>query len=346
MRIAIVNVMAPYIYGGAEFMADSLRDHFIEHGHKAEVVKFHYAWEPIDNILDGMFAARNLFIDNVDRVIALKFPAYLVPFPDKKLWLVHQFRQAYDLDNTVYGCFSPSEHDQAIKQAIINYDNHYLKGLEGNIFTNSKVVSNRLMRYNNIASEPLYPPLMDAELYSFGTYSDYIFYPSRVNQTKRQHLAVEAMKYVRTNVRLIIAGKGDCKQDELFLKDMIEKNQLSDRVIYINRFISQKEKSSLFKDSLGCIYIPYDEDSYGYVTLEAFQSGKCVISCTDAGGTDLLVKSGETGYMVEPDPKAIAEAMDALYINKQVARDMGMNGLPLLKQLGITWDNVIKRFTE
>ena len=32
-----------------------------------------------------------------DRVIALKFPAYLVPHRQKVLWILHQYRQAYDL---------------------------------------------------------------------------------------------------------------------------------------------------------------------------------------------------------------------------------------------------------
>ena len=40
---------------------------------------------------------RNLRLYNVDRTIALKFPAYLIPHTEKTLWLLHQFRQAYDL---------------------------------------------------------------------------------------------------------------------------------------------------------------------------------------------------------------------------------------------------------
>ena len=33
----------------------------------------------------------------VDRLIGLKFPAYLIPHPRKVIWLLHQHRQAYDL---------------------------------------------------------------------------------------------------------------------------------------------------------------------------------------------------------------------------------------------------------
>ena len=41
---------------------------------------------------------------------------------------------------------------------------------------------------------------------------------------------------------------------------------------------------------LAVAYIPYDEDSYGYVTLEACLAKKAVITCTDSGGIDALVR--------------------------------------------------------
>ena len=34
-------------------------------------------------------------LQNVDRVIAFKFPAYYLPHDNKFLWLVHQFRQGF-----------------------------------------------------------------------------------------------------------------------------------------------------------------------------------------------------------------------------------------------------------
>jgi glycosyltransferase involved in cell wall biosynthesis len=346
VKIAIVNTMAPYIYGGAEFFADSLRDKFIEFGHQAQVIRFHYSWYPLDNILDGMLAARMTRLVNCDRMIGMKFPSYLIGHPNKRLWLVHQLRQAYDLAGTEYDMFADTPHDQQIKRAVIQADNKYLRELEGHIFTNSPVVSERLWTYNQIKSAVLYPPLMDASLFSFGDYGDYIFYPSRVNRSKRQHLAVEAMRYVKSGVKLVIAGKGDSEEDERFLFQQIEENGVKDRVTYLNRFISQEEKAELFKNCLAGIYIPYDEDSYGYVTLEGFQSGKAVISCTDAGGTYVVVQDGETGFMTEPAPQALAEAMDKLYNNRRLAKEMGRNGLPLLEKLGITWENVVRRLTE
>lgn len=348
MKIAIVNNKVPFLYGGAEFLADSLAKRMREYGHQADVITYPFSWNPKENILDSMFAVRSNQLYNAELVIALKFPAYYIEHPNKKLWLCHQFRQAYELHGTEYGMFDDANaRDKAIRQAIIDMDNRYLSALEGRIFTISEVVSQRLYKYNHIRSEVLYYPLMDAALYSVGDeYGDYIFCPSRVNASKRQHLIIEAFKYTKSKVKLVLAGKGDNSNDEEVIFRKIEEYGLENRVTYINRFISEQEKVNLYKGSLAGIYIPYDEDGYGYVTLEGFHSGKAMITCSDAGGTTYLVRDGETGYIADPTPKALAETIDKIYYNRKKTIEMGKNGLPLLEKLGITWENVIRRLTE
>jgi glycosyltransferase involved in cell wall biosynthesis len=344
MKIAIVNNSVPFVYGGAEFLADSLKDKLIEHGHQAVVIKVPFKWHPAEAILDNMLACRLLRIRNVDRVIALKFPAYYVDHPDKVLWLLHQFRQAYDLWGTPYQDIPSTPEGLAVRQAIINMDNTYL-GQVKKIYTNSSVVSSRLMKYNGIGSEVLFPPLMDAHKFYCGDYGDYIFYPSRITGGKRQLLAVESMKHTRTNVRLVIAGSPETPDDLDRIETMIRKDNLGSKVEILGRFISQEEKADLFAGSLGCVYLPYDEDSYGYVTLEAYASGKPVITCNDSGGTLEVVEDGVTGFVAPPDPMALAAAMDKLYEDRQMAKKMGMAGVCKVDSMGISWDNVIRRLT-
>lgn len=347
MRIAIANNMVPYLYGGAEVLADSLCQKLEEYGHQAIVLKFPFQWNPKESILDSIMAVKLNELYNVDMLIGLKFPAYYIDHPNKRFWLVHQFRQAYDLHDTEYGIFNkeiPS--DMAIRKAIIDMDNHSFGNAEKKIYTISNVVTQRLKKYNNIDSEVLYPPLANADLYTAGTeFGDYVFYPSRVNASKRQELAIEAMKYTKTNVKLIIAGKGDCKADETRLFEMIERLELKDKVTYLNRFISEQEKIELFRGSLAGVYIPYNED-YGYVTLEGYHAGKPMVTCRDSGEVSTLVKNDITGRIAEPAAESLAKELDDLFNHKQKAKEMGRNGLPFLEELGITWDRVVGRLTE
>ncbi|MGD1075622.1 MAG: glycosyl transferase family 1, partial [Thermodesulfovibrionales bacterium] len=200
MKIAIVNNCVPFIYGGAEFLADNLRNRIAEHGHQAMIVKVPFAWDPPSKILDHMLSCRLLRLDNVDRVIALKFPAYYIEHPEKVLWLVHQFRQAYDLWNTSYRCIPDTSEGLRIRDAIIGSDNRLLGGIKKR-YTISKLVSERLRRFNNLDSKSLYPPLDDPQKYHCTEYGDYVFYPSRIVGSKRQALAVESMKHVKSGVK-------------------------------------------------------------------------------------------------------------------------------------------------
>src|SRR5207253_1751309 len=73
-------------------------------------------------------------------------------------------------------------------------------------------------------------------------------------------------------------------------------------------------------------YAPLNED-YGYVTVEAFLSGKPVVTTTDAGGVLEFVTAGETGLVAAPEPEAIAEAIDSVWSAPVVRlREMGEAG--------------------
>jgi hypothetical protein len=102
MRILITTTQVPFIRGGAEVHAEGLRDALRRFGHEAEILAIPFKWYPPEKILDHMLACQLLDVTEVagtpvDRVIGLKFPAYLIPHPNKVLWILHQHRTAYEL---------------------------------------------------------------------------------------------------------------------------------------------------------------------------------------------------------------------------------------------------------
>ena len=70
------------------------------------------------------------------------------------------------------------------------------------------------------------------------------------------------------------------------------------------------------------VFPPFNED-YGFVTVEAFMCGKPVITCSDSGGPAELVRDGESGFVTEPTPEALAAAMRALVGRSQPCRPHG-----------------------
>jgi glycosyltransferase involved in cell wall biosynthesis len=260
------------------------------------------------------------------------------------LWLLHQFRQAYDFWGTPHQDLPDTPEGRQVRKVVIESDNRFLPE-HHKIYTNSHVTGDRLRRFNGIESEVLFPPLLYTSGFFCRGYGDTIFYPSRIASGKRQYLVVEAMKHVKTPVKLVIAGGPETPAELAKLETVIEQHQLHDRVTITPRFISEDEKCRLFADALACAYIPYDEDSYGYVTLEAFQSRKPVITCSDSGGTLILVKDGVSGLVVPPDPVSLALAMDRLYADRLVARRLGEQGFEMMLELGITWEHVVECLT-
>ncbi len=344
MKIAVVNNCVPFLNGGAEYLAQSLTSKLAEYGHEAILVRIPFAWEPPERILDSMLACRLFRLPKVDRVIGLKFPAYYVQHDDKVLWLLHQFRQAYDLWGTDLQGLPSSKAGVSIRDAVRAADNLHLRDAK-TIFTNSHVTSNRLKKFNDIDSQVLWPPLSDTTHFSCEAFDDFVFYPSRVNAAKRQLLAVESMRHVKSPGRLILAGKGEDPAEDQRIEKAIEDYRLGDRVIWERSYISEQSKADYFSRAAGTLYIPYDEDSYGYVTLESYFSKKPVITCTDSGGTNVLVKDRETGFVAEPNPVSIAAEIDRLLADKSRARAMGQSGYDLVKKMDITWDHVIRSLT-
>ena len=344
MKIAILTNMAPFISGGAEVLTRDLKNKLIEYGHDAQIIRFYFSYSKNEHLLDGIIASKLTRIENTDCVIATKFPAYLIEHQNKKVWLIHQFRQAYDLENTAFDCFSHSEIDQRIKASIRKADIAALSKVNP-IYTISPVITCRLSHYCGIDSSPLFPPLLDDTKYYFQEVGDFVFLPSRVNDSKRQALLVEAMRYTKTAVKLLLSGRGDTRQDEENIFQLIEKYDLSHKVTYLNRFISDKEKYELFSRCLMVAFAPLDED-YGYVTLEAFASKKPVLTCKDSGCPPYFISQKENGYIVAPDPKEIAGYFDYAYSQKHCIDQMGKNAYQSYLDKDITWDRVIRRLTE
>jgi glycosyltransferase involved in cell wall biosynthesis len=342
MKVAIVTNQAPFVRGGAELLAEWLQAELERRGHDTVVVRIPFRWFPPERVLDHILSARLLEIPKADRVIAMKFPAYLVPHHSKVLWLLHQFRQAYDLWNSPHQELTDTPSGRRIRDAVTAADNAFLPEAEA-IFTNSRVTTARLKQFNGLDSRVLYPPLVDPAGFRSDPPGDYVFAPSRLSTIKRQALLVEAMAHVRTPVRLVLAGPPDEPQQLRSLEQRIDELGLGERVELQGRWISEADKRELYAGALATAYVPYDEDSYGYVTLESFHARKPVVTCTDSGGTHELVEDGVTGFVVAPQPEQLAEAFDRLYDDRDAARALGEAAHAKLAELEISWDRVVER---
>ena len=340
MNVAIVTNQTPFVRGGAELLAETLRDQLVLHGHESQVVRLPFAWSPPARIAEHMLASRLIRLGNTDHVIALKFPAYYVEHESKVVWLLHQFRQAYDVYDAPGDGLADKPSGPAIEGMIQRADGIFLRAAKA-VFTNSEITRDRLKRFNDIDSTVLLPPLWDDAGYRCEDYGDYILALGRISPAKRQNLLIEAMEHTTTDVRLVVAGAPENDALGEWLAHLAADSSARDRITLIPRWISDEEKLDLLAGALACAYVPFDEDSYGYVTLESFRCRKPVVTSTDAGGVLTIVEDGETGYVVEPEPQALAAAFDRLREGSPPAAVLGGNAGARLDGLQLSWSHVI-----
>jgi glycosyltransferase involved in cell wall biosynthesis len=341
MRLLVANNAAPFVRGGAELLADRLVDELNAAGHEAELFRLPLG-ATLQQIQESMVAAAMTDLLQVDRVIGLKFPAYLIPHDDVVIWLVHQLRQAYDPPPV--GWPAGAETDGLVS-AVRAADRRAFAAAR-RMYAISPMVADRLERSNGIRAQVLMtPPHAELE-YRTAEASDYVVALGRISEGKRQRLAAQAMRHAASGYRLVIAGAPDSPGDLEALERDIEELGVGDRVEVIARFISDEEKLDLLAGAIASVYLPVDEDSYGYVCYEAAMSSKPTVTGTDSGGTHTLVHDGSSGLITAPDPVALAAAFDRLAHDRSGAAEMGRTARQLADGLDLSWHRVVEELTR
>jgi glycosyltransferase involved in cell wall biosynthesis len=341
MKIALCSSFVPFIFGGARNIVEWLESMLKLHGHQVEHI-YLPAIDTPDSLMPQILAYRWLRIENADRIICFRPPAYLIPHPNKVLWFIHHIRAFYDLWDTQYRNFPDNGRNRMIRNVLREIDTQALRESRA-IFTNSAVVSERLRLFNNLESEILYPPIYNPEQFHCRGFNDEVVYICRVEHHKRQHLLLEALRYTTCPIKLRICGNTSNQNYVESLRAIIRDYRLENRVHFNLGWISEEQKVEYLADCLAAAYLPLDEDSYGYPSIEASHSGKPILTTTDAGGVMELVQHQYNGLICEPNPESVALGLDQLYNDRHLTEQMGQNALKRLEELGINWDRVLSR---
>jgi glycosyltransferase involved in cell wall biosynthesis len=341
MKIALCSSYVPFINGGARNIVEWLQAMLEDQGHQVERVYLPEVDAP-DLLFQQMMAYRWVDLEMADRIICFRPQSHLIPHPHKILWFIHHIRAFYDLWDSPYRGFPDDPKHRDIRDALHRVDDAGLREAKA-IFTNSQVVSERLKFYNKIESEVLYPPVFQSERFHCAGFNDEIVCVCRLEHHKRQHLLVEAMRHTRTPVRLRLSGASAWGEYPRDLSQRIAELDLAGRVVLDVRWISEEEKVEQLAQCLAAAYLPLDEDSYGYPSVEASHAAKPILTTLDSGGVLELVQDGINGSVTEPSPEALGEAMDRLYLDRARTATMGQNAKDRLAELNISWSHVLQR---
>src|SRR3954467_1136235 len=323
MRICVCAPQVPFERGGAEIFADDLVAQLRAREHEVDLVTVPFKWYPGERVLTQAFLWRLLDLEEsngrpVDLVVATKFPSYGVRHRNKVVWLLHQFRQAWDLDRTELGQFGESAEDRALRRKVLDFERVAL-GEAKRIFATSGNVASRLEASPGLHAEPMpHPPAPLA--YRCDAYDDFILSVNRLDRAKRLDLLIEAAA-AEPGLRAVIAGDGP---DRERLERLAHDRGLNGRAQFTGR-VSNEELADLYARCLGVYYAPVDED-FGMVPFEAFLSEKPVLTTNDAGGPLDVVHDHRTGLVVAPSAVELARACAWLRAHSDEAKTFGRAG--------------------
>jgi glycosyltransferase involved in cell wall biosynthesis len=360
MKIGIVAPSpVPFCIGGAEKLWWGLLNYINQQTpHKAELIKLpsreHSFWDLIDTYREFT----RLDLSHFDAVVSSKYPAWMIRHPHHICYMQHRLRGLYD---TYHFTRLPLECDSAhpkvsafvkflkrhqgdptrldeffaradrLRRADIPAElfafpgpliRHVVRFLDGAGLAPSRIRRYAAISHNVAQREDYFPRGVHVTVahhpsdlpYFIHGKQQYFFTIGRLDGAKRIQLLVSAMLRAGADTPLKIAGSGP---DEEHLRRLAG----SDPRIQFLGFAPDQEVIQLYANALAVPYVPYDED-YGLVTMEAMASGKPVLTTIDAGGPNEFVRNGETGFVVAPDPEALAERLGFMASHRQALLEM------------------------
>jgi glycosyltransferase involved in cell wall biosynthesis len=157
---------------------------------------------------------------------------------------------------------------------------------------------------------------------------DVVTVVGRLGHHKRLRLVLEAIHRV-PGVQLYLAGQGP---EQEALVRMAQALEIADRVYFLPG-LTNREIQVLMARSLAVVFTPTREP-FGIVALEAMAAARPLIAVQGGGYTEVVDET--CAFIVPPEPGEIAERIQRLRADPDLARRMGAAGREMARQF--SWD--------
>ena len=159
-----------------------------------------------------------------------------------------------------------------------------------------------------------------------GKIKNLLLFVGRIHQKKGLDTLLNALRYLKTTVKLVIIGP---PSQQWFLKEVISlideiNRKTPHKVVYLG--IQKIEEIIKWYQRAQIFVCPSLSEPFGIVNLEAMACSTPVVA-TRVGGIPEVVKDCDTGIIVPPNNAAkLAESIQHLLDNERFARKLGRQG--------------------
>ena len=143
----------------------------------------------------------------------------------------------------------------------------------------------------------------------------YILFFGLIRDYKGLDLLLNAMPLIdNKNVKLIIAGEYYSNKE--FYSNLIEKNNLKDKIIDLDGFVDHRDVRYYFCAS-DLVVQPYKSATQSGVTQIAYHFNKPMV-VTNVGGLKEMCPDEKVGYLVEPNKEQVAQGVNRFFAQTDV----------------------------
>lgn len=345
MRIIIATTMIPFRNTDIEIVINDLANKLGENGCETQIIRIPFSMDE-EKQMKQMLGMRMYNLEKkCDRLIAINLHAGLLKHTNKYIWFSNFNSSFYELWNNNDEDNKDLKKMTAIREYIKRADELAMREAK-KVFAMSAGSAEGLEKNGFMDIETLHPALHTEKKYYEGIWNNYIYYHADITDANRQMLAIDAMQCTKTPVKLLLASNNSDDSTKKRIKRYITEKNLEEKVIVLDKGLTQEERIQKISECLAVLYIPIIETEYSMFIQEALYCHKPVITCNDSLYNNEFIQDNVNGIYLDPVPSEIAEVIDQLYEDKQRAERLGENGYRQLKEKNYTWDNVIRRFIE
>lgn len=381
LSVAVVAPSAvPFATGGAERAVAGLVAAVNELSpHRAEVFKLPVDERTLPGVVAGYQHFSLLDLKHFDRVISVKYPAWMVGHPAHTVLMFHPLRGLYD----TYPAHLPTEvidpepvvedllrrlSPGAGREALPDVYGWFglvvdKLGADHPALAFPGPLARRLVRWlDGVALAP--GEIIDHAALSHTVAARAGYFPSRVTPRVvylpsdlppgpdlgtgdgQQHLFTASRLDGPKRIDLVIEAMAHVRGDVPLViagegpeGERLRALAAGDERIRFAGYLSDDELRHHYACALAVPFVPMDED-LGLITLEAMGRGVPVVTTSDSGGPTEFVDDGVNGLVVEPTADALGGALDRLVADRSFADRLGAAARERAGE--VTWEGAVE----
>ena len=170
----------------------------------------------------------------------------------------------------------------------------------------------------------------------------------RINEFKGQYLLIEALKEIKEKdlkIKALIVGSA---MSEVYLESLKNKIKAYDLNNYV-KFLGFSNEANKFMQACDVVLMTSKNETFGLVTIEAMQTGTCVIGAASGGVLEIIDNNINGLLFKNEDYKDLSSKIQYLYENNEVRISLGKNAEKKVNECfnnKIQFDKLIKIFDK